>query len=266
MLGAAVVLVAFALAPAGRGRRRTKAAKASAANTEAASTGTKKHAPLTTEADEKAMTPSGKELRRHLKEAAKIEDEQGAEAAGEYLLGRNLKDDAVDLFMRHELFARAAEVRHDQNRFDDAADLYKKIGKEESAGRIYAQLGRHEDAARCYVAAGKLSVAGDLFERAENHREAGKCYSQVGFHRHAAQAFLKGGADAMAAESLLAAFNEEGGVAGAKSDQKAKEMKGIAKKAGELLAKLERFDEAEARWCTSRGLRLAAKIAFQTGN
>ncbi len=265
MLGAALVLVAFACAPAGRGRRRTKSAKGSA-KAEAAASGTKKHAPLTTEADEKAMTPSGKELKRHLKEASRIEDEQGGEAAGEYLLGRNLKDEAVDLFMRHELFARAAEVRHDQNRFDEAADLYKKIGKEEAAGRIYAQLGRHEEAARCYVAAGKLSVAGDLFERAENHREAGKCYRQVGFHRHAAQAFLKGGADGLAAECLLAAFNEEGGVAGAKSDQKAKEMKGIAKKAGELLAKLERFDEAEALLVRAEAFGPAAKIAFQTGN
>ena len=84
-----------------------------------------------------------------------------------------------------------------------------------------------------------------MFERAENHREAGKCYQKIGFHRHAAQAFLKGGAEALAAECLLTAFNEEGGVAGAKSEQKAKEMRGIAKKAAEILVKLERFEEAE---------------------
>ncbi|MGH9884321.1 MAG: protein kinase domain-containing protein, partial [bacterium] len=118
----------------------------------------------------------------------------------------------------------------------------------------------------CYLASGKFSVAGEMFERAENHREAGKCYQKIGFHRHAAQAFLKGGDEALAAECLLSAFNEEGGVAGAKSDQKAKEMKGIAKKAAEILVKLERFDEAETVLVRSEAFGPAAKIAFQTGN
>ncbi len=260
LLGAALVLVAVGFAPAGKRRKSSSAKAAKAAKKSGAS------AALVTEAESDLTVPSGKESKKHLKQAAQIEDEQGAEQAGEYLLGRNMKDEAAELFMRHELFARAAEVRHDQNRFDEAADLYKKIGKEDHAGRIYAQLGRHEDAARCYLAAGKFSVAGDMFERAENHREAGKCYQKIGFHRHAAQAFLKGGADAQAAECLLSAFNEEGGVAGAKSDQKAKEMRGIAKKAAEILAKLERFDEAESLLVRSEQFGPAAKIAFQTGN
>ena len=260
MLGAALVLVAFGFAPASRKRTPAKPAK-----------GAKKaaggHAPtLVTAPESDLVAPSAKESKKHLKQAAQIETESGPEQAGEYLLGRNMKDEAADLFMRAELFARAAEVRHDQNRFDEAADLYKKIGKEDHAGRIYAQLGRHEDAAKCYLAAGKFSVAGDMFERAENHREAGKCYQKIGFHRHAAQAFLKGGAEAQAAECLLSAFNEEGGVAGAKSEQKAKEMRGIAKKAAEILAKLERFEEAEAMLVRSEAFGPAAKIAFQTGN
>ncbi len=257
MLGAAIVLAAFAIAPATRRRKRSKASKKPAAG---------KAATLVSAPESDLVAPSAKEMKRHQKQAAQLEEDQGAEAAGEYLLGRNMKDEAVEIFMRAELFARAAEVRHDQNRFDEAADLYKKLGKEDHAGRIYAQLGRHEDAAKCYLAAGKFSVAGDMFERAENHREAGKCYQKIGFHRHAAQAFLKGGAEALAAECLLAAFNEEGGVAGAKSEQKAKEMRGIAKKAAEILAKLERFEEAEAMLVRSEAFGPAAKIAFQTGN
>jgi tetratricopeptide (TPR) repeat protein len=265
MMAGAAALVVFALVPAGRRRSRSKAPAKKSAGQKAEAAHTGKAAALANETESETV-PTGKESRRHLKQAAQVEEEQGAEAAGEYLLGHHMKEDAFDVFMRAELFARAAEVRHDQNRFDEAADLYKKIGKEEHAGRIYAQLGRHEDAARCYLASGKFSIAGEMFERAENHREAGKCYQKIGFHRHAAQAFLKGGADALAAESLLAAFNEEGGVAGAKSDQKAKEMKGIAKKAAEILAKLERFDEAEALLVRSEAFGPAAKIAFQTGN
>ena len=266
MLGAAAGLVVFGLVPAGRRRKRSKApAKAAGAKAEAAN-GSRKSAAAPTASESDVATPSGKEYKKNLKQSAQIEADQGAESAAEFLLGKNMKDEAADIFMRAELFGRAAEVRHDQNRFDEAADLYKKLGKEEQAGRIYAQLNRHEDAAKCYLAAGKFSVAGDMFERAENHREAGKCYQQVGFHRHAAQAFLKAGAEALAAESLLSAFNEEGGVAGAKSEQKAKEMRGIAKKAAEILAKLERFEEAEAMLVRSEAFGPAAKIAFQTGN
>jgi tetratricopeptide (TPR) repeat protein len=264
MIGAAIVLVGVGLIPARRRGSRPKKASASAKSD--APSGGKKAAALASAPENDETTPTGKEYKKHLKHAGQLEDTEGTESAAEYLLGRNMKDEAVDIFMRAELFARAAEVRHDQNRFDDAADLYKKIGKDEHAGRIYAQLGRHDDAAKCYLAAGKFSVAGELFERAENYKEAGRCYQKIGFHRHAAQAYLKGGADAQAAESLTSAFNEEGGVAGAKSDQKAKEMRGIAKKAAEILAKLERFDEAETMLVRSEQFGPAAKIAFQTGN
>ncbi|HTO53329.1 MAG TPA: protein kinase [Myxococcota bacterium] len=268
--GAGALLLLYAIVPRRkRGRSPTKTSKKAAkaskeaaqkAETQAAA----RKSPLA--AEETHAAPSGKEGKKYLKEAAKIEEEKGAEPAGEYLLGHNMKDEAADLFLRHELYHRAAEVRFDQNRFDEAAELYKKMGKEEQAGKVYAQIGMNEEAAQCYLAAGKFSVAGELFERAENFREAGKCYSQIGFHRHAAQAYLKGGAEKEAAECLVQAFNEEGGVAGAKSDQKSKEMKGIAKKAAEILAKLERFEEAESLLVRSESFGPAAKIAFQTGN
>ena len=263
LAGGAAVLVLFALVP---GRRRIKVPKGKKKDEAplAAEPGKAKKA-ATVAADE-GVAPTGKESKRHQKQAAEILEKEGPEAAAEYLLGRNMKDEAADLLIRAEHYQRAAEVRHDQNRFDEAAELYKKVGKEEQAGAIFAQIGRHEEAAQCYFAAGKFSVAGEMFERAENFREAGKCYQKIGFHRHAAQAFLKGGAEAQAAESLIEAFNEEGGTAGAKSDQKAKEMRGIARKAGEILVKLERFEEAENLFVRAEAFGPAAKVAFQTGN
>ena len=266
--GAGTVLLLYALVP--RGKRRSKPPKAKkgakakeGAAPKAETSAVAKKSPV---AAEEVAAPSGKESKKYLKEAAKIEEEKGAEAAGEYLLGHNMKDEAADVFLRAELFHRAAEVRFDQNKFDEAADLYKRMGKLEQAGKVYAQIGQHDDAGQCYLEAGKFSVAGEMFERAENFKEAGKCYQKIGFHRHAAQAFIKAGAEAAAAESLVQAFNEEGGVAGAKSDQKAKEMKGIAKKAAEILSKLDRFEEAESLLVRSESFGPAAKIAFQTGN
>jgi len=267
LAGAGAVLLVYSILPRGKRRKtpRAKPAKAAKGGKEVA----EKAAPAShakKAVTEEVIGPSGKESKKYLKESARIQEDKGAEAAGEFLLGHNMKDEAADLFMEAELFHRAAEVRYDQNRFDEAADLYKRAGREEQAGKIYAQVGQHEQAAQSYFAVGKFSIAGEMYERAENFKEAGKCYSKIGFHRHAAQAYLKGGAEAQAAEALTNAFNEEGGVVGAKSDQKAKEMRGIAKKAGEILAKLERFDEAESILVRSEAFGPAAKIAFQTGN
>jgi tetratricopeptide (TPR) repeat protein len=269
LAGGGALLLIYSIVPRGRRRKpaRSKAAakagKEAPAKAEAAAHAKKSaHA----EREETLAGPSNKEGKKYLKQAAQIEADKGAEAAGEFLAGHNMKDEAADVFMRAELFHRAAEIRHDQNRFDEAAELYKKLGKHEQAGKVFAQIGQHEEAGQCYLEAEKFSIAGEMFERAENFKEAGKCYSKVGFHRHAAQAYLKGGAEAAAAESLTQAFNEEGGVAGAKSDQKAKEMRGIARKAAEILAKLERFDEAENLLVRSESFGPAAKIAYQTGN
>ncbi len=211
-------------------------------------------------------TPSltAKEVRRHVKAARDLIETEGADQAGNLLLNEGLKDQAYDLFIEANLVERAAEVRHDQNRFDEAADLFAKAGRWEAAGGIYSQLERFEDAARCYVAAEKLSVAGEMFERAEKFSDAGKCYHDIGFYRHAAHAFLKGGAEGRAAEALIKAFEEEGG-GKAGSEDKQREVRGIAKKAGEILLKLDRHEEAEAILVRAGAYGQAAKIAFHQG-
>jgi tetratricopeptide (TPR) repeat protein len=214
-------------------------------------------------AEESVEVPK-RELKRVLKLAKQVEMEEGPEMAGNFLIGQGLRDEACELFEAHDLVERAAEVRHDQNRFDEAAELFRKAGRWEAAGGICAQLERHEDAARCYLKADKRSVAGELFERAENYLEAGRCYGEIGFHRQAAQAFLKADARAEAAEALIQAFDEEGG-GRAGTEEKQREVRGIAKKAGELLVELERFDEAESILQRAGALGAAAKVAFQQG-
>ena len=94
---------------------------------------------------------SPRETRRLVKEARVREAESGAEAAGDFLFGEGLLEEAVEMFTRAGALARAAQVRHDQNRFEEAARLLAEAGKPEGAGAIYAQLERFEEAARCYL-------------------------------------------------------------------------------------------------------------------
>jgi tetratricopeptide (TPR) repeat protein len=253
--GIGVALLVFAAWPARRKRADSKA------NSEESAENLDTFGSL----EDVEAAHSKKASRKHRKVAAQMLDDEGPEAAASYLLDHGLKDEAVETFLEAELFDRAAEVRHDQNRFQEAAELHRRAGKHEAAGAIYAQLEAYDEAADCYKAAEKHSVAGEMYERAENFGEAGCCYSEIGFHRHAAQSFLKAGRDQEAAESLVAAFTEEGGGNQQVNENKAKELKALARKAGELLCKLERFDEAENILVRAGDFGRAAKVAYQTG-
>ncbi len=250
LLASSVVLVGFALWPNRRPQSVPVAEPGEASPGYAADT---KAGPVYSPRDRK----------KHRRLAESIRDESGPEEAARYLLDQELKDEAAQLLIEAQLFDRAAEVRHDQNRFEEAAELYRRASMDEAAGTIYAQIGRFEDAAQCYLSVDKYSVAGEMFERAENFKEAGRCYQQVGFHRHAAQAFLKSGSDLEAAQALIAAFGDEGGGAAAHNEHKARELRGLARKAGELLMKLDRLEEAEAILVRAGAFGRAAKVAFQ---
>jgi eukaryotic-like serine/threonine-protein kinase len=265
LIGAGVMLLSFSLFAL---RSRATAPKPKREPTRAARSGrTAAKAPeparaATTPPEEPQVERTVRDRKKILKTAAQLEKDQGAEAAGDHLLDAGLRDEAVEVFVRGELLVRAGEVRHDQNRFEDAAELFSKAGRWETAGKIYAQVEAFDKAARCYMELDKKSVAGEMFERAGSYREAGDCYRAIGFGRHAAQAYLKAHAESEAAECLVAVFNEEGGVAAAKSDVQVKEMRGIAKTAGDLLFKLERYEEAEAVLSRGELYGPAAKVAF----
>jgi tetratricopeptide (TPR) repeat protein len=206
---------------------------------------------------------SHRDRRRVLKTAGQIAQSDGAEAAGDFLLGHGLRDEAAKSFEGAGLLDRLAEVRHDQNRFEESADLYRKAERYEAAGAIYAQLERYEEAARCYLQADKRSVAGEMFERAGQYEEAGRCYCAIGFHRHAANAFLQAGLEEEAVRELVAVFNEEGGGRTTDNEQKQRDLRGVAKKAGKLLLKLGRLEEAESMLVRAGLYGAAARVAMQ---
>jgi tetratricopeptide (TPR) repeat protein len=168
----------------------------------------------------------------------------------------------VEVFKRADHLVRAAEVLHDLNRFDEAAELYKKAGKPDLAASTYAQLKRFEEAAQCYLTAGKQSMAAEMYEKAENFGRAARCYREIGFHRNAAETYLKAGREAEAAEALIAVFNEEGAGAANQGGHRQEELRGVAKKAGQLLAGLGRVEEAERLLVRAGEYRDAATMAI----
>jgi tetratricopeptide (TPR) repeat protein len=171
--------------------------------------------------------------RKILRQAAAVARRGDAIAAAELCREADLTEEAVAYFLAAEEYARAAEVRHDQNRFLESADLYCRAGNFESAGTILASQEEFVRAAECYRRAGRYTVAGEMYERAGDPRRAGKCYAEASFHRQAADAFSRAQCWGEAASALERVVAEEF-VDTADSNRKQRELQDLVKKAAML--------------------------------
>jgi len=189
-----------------------------------------------------------KKTRRRAEKQADALAKKGKLAdAGTLLVEVGSLDRAAELFIKGELFARAAEIRHDQNRFAESAELYQKAGRFDTAGTILSTQGDFAGAAECFAKANRMSVAAEMFEKAENHLRAGECYLQVGFARHAAQSFVKAQAWAKGAAALEEVITEEFARTTTGQDpKKQKELRTLVLQAGRLYEQAGNLDKAQA--------------------
>jgi eukaryotic-like serine/threonine-protein kinase len=210
--------------------------------------------------------PTRDEIRGQKKaraEASRIAKKNPTEA-GELCMAVGLLDDAASYFIRAGLHVRAAEIRHDQNRFLESAELYAKGGKPDSAGAIYAQHEKWELAAEAYVTAGNLSVAAEMYEKAGNDRRAAQCYRKCDFPRYAAKAYIRCEEWLLAAESLEQVLVEEG--RGAQGDaQKHAEHQKLVRMTGNLYERGGRLDRALDVLAKYGAYVAAAEIAQKSG-
>ncbi len=144
------------------------------------------------------------------KQASRLAKKAQVAEAAEMCFANGLLDKAGDFFEQAEEFVRAAEIRHDQNRFQEAAGLYVQAGQFDTAGTIFAAQDAFAEAADCYHKAGRMSVAAEMYEKAGNSKRAGECYAACEFHRYAARSFIQAQDWARAAKSLEEVVREEG--------------------------------------------------------
>jgi tetratricopeptide (TPR) repeat protein len=197
-------------------------------------------------------------------EASRIAKKGNPEEAAELCIAVGLLDDAANYFLRANLPGRAAEIRHDQNRFLESAELYAKAGKPDSAGAIYAQQEKWELAAEAYVVAGNLSVAAEMYEKAGNDRRAAQCYRKCDFPRYAAKAYIRCEEWLLAAEALEQVLQEEG--RGAQGDaQKHAEHQKLVRMTGNLFERGGRLDRALDVLAKYGAYVAAAEVAQKSG-
>ena len=104
----------------------------------------------TTASAERAASPRAASRRTSRKdERPRIARKGQPLEAAELCFAVGLLDEAAEYFIEAGEFVRAAEIRHDQNRFLEAAELYSKAGNHDTAGAIYAQQEEFGRAAEC---------------------------------------------------------------------------------------------------------------------
>ena len=222
-------------------------------------------APVEAEEDERAFAEPlqlDKRLRKKLLKQGKDLARQGSPLeAAEYYFANSLLEEAAEYFVKGEEYVRAAEIRHDQNRFIEAAELYLKAGRLDAAGSIFGQQGEFTRAAEAYLEAGNSSVAAEMFERGEDFRRAADCYAQAGFPRHAAQNYVKCESWQKAARCLEETILEESAGSGGTDERKAAELKKLVHMAGKLYERCGKDEAAQAILVKGECYAEAAEIA-----
>jgi tetratricopeptide (TPR) repeat protein len=216
------------------------------------------------EDDERIVTD--KRLLKKARKLAAVTARRGQpDDAAEICFASGLMDEAAGYFVDAKEFVRAAEIRHDQNRFRESAELYLKGGKPESAGVIFSQEGEPLRAAEAYLEAGKRSVAAEMFEEAEDFERAATCYEESGFARHAAQAYVTCKKWERAAACLEEVMRDEGAGAAALTPQKQTELDKLVRMTGDLYARAGREAKAEAVLEKGGCFVEAGEIALRNG-
>ncbi len=210
-----------------------------------------------------AAEPKSSVARRIRKQAMVLARKGNPVAAAELCLDNGIMDAAANHFIDANQLVRAAEVRHDQNRFAESAELYLRAELPELAARIFSQQDMHLEAAHAYQQAGNQSVAAELFEEAGEHVRAAECYEQSGFPRNAAQAYIKAGMWEKGAICMEQTIAEEmsSSIGGVQSPQ----VKKFVRMAGNLFARAGLDERAEAVLARGESYAEAAAVALKNG-
>ena len=201
--------------------------------------------------------------RRVQKQANAIAKKGTPREAAELCFHAGLLDRAAELFIAAEEYVRAAEIRHDQNRFSEAADLHIKAGDHETAATILAAQGEFKQAAQCFTEVGRMSVAAEMWEKAGDHRRAGDAYRKAGFDREAAQAYIRCQAWLPAAEALEDVLLEETTrTGGGQNPARHKELQKLVLQCGKLYEQAGALDRAQRVLEKGGSYAAAAEVAL----
>jgi tetratricopeptide (TPR) repeat protein len=217
--------------------------------------------------DGRGMAPVERRVsKKARRQAATIAKKGMPLEAAELCFATGLLDEAAKYFIKAEEYVRAAEIRHDQNRFMESAELYARGGQHDAAGVIYSQHEEFGRAAEAYATADDMSVAAEMFEKAGNHLRAAECYEKCEFPRHAAQAYTHCERWEKAALCMEQVLIDEAPIGAGGDSQRDAEYNKLVRMTGHLWERAERLDKALAIFEKGGMFSFAADIAQKSGD
>ncbi len=236
-VGAGLLFVGYAMWPRGGGMANVEK------NLEAMDKERARADKQTAHESETATNVPDRIRRKAEKRAAQMAKKGHVADAAELCQESGLPDAAVKYHVQAGDIVAAAEVRQDQNRFEEAAELYLQAQQYDSAASLYAARNEYEKAGDCYRKGGRMSVAAEMYEKASRHLLAGECFMRCEFYRHAAESFLKVQDWDRAAKALEKAISEEA-QSGVGDGPAAVELKKLVVQAGRLYDQGGNFEKA----------------------
>ena len=188
-----------------------------------------------------------------------------AREAGEFCRSRGLLDEAVEHFLAAEELACAAEVRHEQERFVDAAELYAQAGCWDSAAVLFEHERIYVRAAEMYSQSGNPSQAACMYEQAEMLGLAAEHYEKAEFYREAARAFARSEEWERAAVNLEHVVLEEAR-AGQRDEAAKGEYQKLVESCGQLFLRAGLEERAESVLVGGGCFAAAARVAAERGD
>ncbi len=167
-------------------------------------------------------------------------------SAGEAFEASGAHTEAIEAYLKGDLFEHAAEVYERTNDPDKAIEYYEKAKSIQRAIDLAVKVENYALAGEIFYRNDSKRLAAEMFERGNQPGRAAKIYAEVEEFAKAAAMYQKAGQPVKAAEAYDQAYHDERAsieriVASREQEER---VRGFAVSAGELYAEAGRFDKA----------------------
>lgn len=187
--------------------------------------------------------------------------------AGEAFEAAEAYKEAIDAYLKGDLFERAAEVCERANDPDKAIEYYEKGKSIQRAIDLAVKVEKFQLAGEILYRNDSKRLAAEMFERGDMPARSAKVYAEVEEFPKAAAMYRKAGQGVKAAEAYVQAYNEERTAIEriVASREQEERVLGFALSAGELYAEAGRFDKAGEMFEAGKAFDRAAAAYVKGG-
>lgn len=179
------------------------------------------------------------------KKAAELVRIEAFRLAGDLYAHQNKWPEAAGLYRKGGNFVKASEAYISAGRPAEAAAALLENKDYERAAQLFIENGNQAEAAKALLAAGEMVRAAQLFERAGLPERAAEIFSEQGLYRRAAEMYRKKGMSAKAADALWRCYLQERGRLPAEvTEADSMPLRLLARQAAEMFREAGKTEEA----------------------